>query len=808
MADIRHAVRMLFKRPAFTLVAALTLALGIGANTAIFSVVNGVLLRPLPYSEPGRIVRIFEQSPKSPRNGVSNPNFLDWRERATSFDALAAFGGGAESVLGGTEPVFAQVFAVSEGFFRVLGVNPEIGRTFAPDEMRVGGVPAVVVSRGFWERTLGARRDLSALRVIIDGQSARVVGVMPASFNYPVRAEVWFPKELANDTSGRTAHNWSVIARLRPGVTLAAAAAEMNAIAAALKQQHGNGSNAIAAATVPLQDVLAGGSRDSLLLLLGAVGLVLLIACANVATTILARGEERRTELAVRSALGAGRARLVRQLLAESLVLGLLGACGGLLLAAWLVRALTSIDAAALPRYAAVGIDTSVLLYTLALALVTPLLFGLVPSLQVSRGDLRDALAEGGRSAVAPSRARVRSGLVAAEVAVALLLLVGASLLIRSFVNVMSVDPGFQVHGSVVARMAVPAARYSGPEPAARFYSNLLERLRALPGVVAAGATNQLPLAGLDFGGAFTFEGTPDAGSQADGNYDGFRYSAGYRASTPGYLEALGVRLVQGRLLAESDREGQPPAAVVNESFVKRFLPRANPIGVRFRYAGMDRVNPTFMIVGVVADIRHRSLVADTAPEAFVCLYQAPLRAQFMMTTLVRAATPDQTAAVAAAVRETIRQFDSDVPVEMATLDSVLADSVASRRFLLIALGTFAAIALLLAATGIYSVLSQSVAQRTQEIGIRMALGADARSVIGLMLGTAMRSVGLGIAIGAVAGLASVRLLTTYLFGVAPLDPAAFVGAAALLALVALGAAYIPARRATRVDPLLALRAQ
>ena len=808
MPDLRHALRMLLTRPAFTIVAVLTLALGIGANTAIFSVVNGVLLRPLPYTHPDRIVQISEQSAKGSRMDVSHPNFLDWRERATGFEAIAEYGGGRETVLGGIEPVFAQASGVSVGFFRVFGVAPALGRTFTSEEAREGGVPAVVVSERFWRRTLGAERDLSRLRVIIAGFSARVVGVMPQAFTYPDRTDLWMPKELWNDDSGRTAHNWKVVARLSEGLPVQTAAAEMNAIATQLKQQYGNDENAVAAAVVPLQASLTSGSRDALLLLLGAVALVLMIACANVAATMLARGEERRTELAVRAALGAGRARLVRQLLVESLVLGLCAAVGGLLLAAWLVRALSSMHGVPLPRQESIGIDGNVLLFTLGLALLTPVVFGLIPSLQASRPELRDALAEGGRSAAAPTRARVRMLLVTGEVAVALLLLVGAGLLIRSFANVMSVDPGFDPRGAVTASMAVPGNKYQTPNRAAQFYAGLLDRVRALPGVKSAGAVNQLPLSGLDFGGAFAFQGTSDPEAVSDGAFEGFRYSAGYRVATPGYLEALGVRLTRGRTLNDTDRAGQPAAAVVNESFVRQYLPRTNPIGVRFKYAGMDPVNPVFTIVGVVADVHHDSLVLATAPEAFVSVYQVPFRARFTMTVVARAASANQQAVVTAAIREAVRQYDPDVPVELSTLDRMLMDSVADRRFMLAVLGTFAAIALLLAATGIYSVLSQVVAQRTQEIGIRMALGAEPGRVVRLMLGSAMTSVLIGIAAGAAGAVFAVRLVSSFLFGVKPVDPLAFAGAAVILVAVALLAGYVPARRATHIDPLRALRAQ
>ncbi|PYR92246.1 MAG: hypothetical protein DMF84_14140 [Acidobacteria bacterium] len=804
MADVRLALRMLVKRPVFTLVAIITLAVGIGANTAIFSVVNGVLLRPLPYSESDRIVQLSEQGTKGVAR-VSHPNFADWRQRSTSFDTMAAYACDTNTVLGGSEPRFAEVCSVSDGFFRVFGMSPAIGRTFVPEELRLHGTPAVIVSHRFWERTLSSNADLSLLTLRVGDREARVVGVMPEASVFPGNVDVWVPAEVDPDESGRTAHNWSVVARLKVGVPLASAAAEMNTIAAQLKQQYGNGENAIGVALVRLQDVVTANSKNSLLLLLATVGLVLLIACANVATTLLARGEERRTEIAVRAALGASRARLVRQLLVESSLLGILGGIGGLLIAAWLVRALLSINAMALPRHETIGVDGRVMAFTLVLALLTPLVFGLVPSLHASRASLRDALAEGGRAA-APARATVRTLLVIGEVALALVLLVGAALLVRSFAHLMAVDPGFDATGVVTADMSVPGTKYPDPARAAHFYAGLLERIRAIPGVKAAGAANELPLGRFDADGALTFEGNPDVGATPDGIYDGFKYSAGYKVVTPGYLETLGMRLREGRFLADGDTAGQPPAAVVSETFVKRFLPRVDPIGVRFKYAGMDTVNPLFTIVGVVGDVHQQSLLRAPVPQVFVSMYQQPWRARSTIGVVARAAAAPQQRQVASAIRDTLRQYDSDVPVDISSLDRMIADSVADRRFLLMLVAAFAALALLLAATGIYSVLSQAVAQRTSEIGIRMALGADASSVVGLMLDGAMRSVGVGAAAGLVVALALARVLQSFLFEVGPLDPAAFGAAAALLVLVALVAAYVPARRATQIDPLVALR--
>jgi len=807
MSELRHAIRALFKRPAFTAVAVLTLALGIGANTAIFSVIDGVLLRPLPYREPDRIVTLSERNSRGGPSRVSHKNFLDWRERARSFDAISEYACDTTTVLGADEPRFAQVCAVSDGFFRIFGVAPERGRVFAAEEARLRGAPAVIVSHRFWRTALASNLDLPSLTLKVYGVRARVVGVMPEAFDLPTDAELWMPAELDPDTGGRTSHNWSVVARLKPDATFGSASAEMEAIGAQLKREYGNDENAVGVIAAPLLDLLVPeSSKHALLLLLGAVGLVLLIACANVATTLLASGEERRSEMAVRAALGAGRVRLMRQLFVESAALGILGGTAGLLLAAWLVRIFRTVNVA-LPRQGDVQIDGPVLAFTLVLAVATPLLFGLLPSMQASRTDLRDALAEGGRSS-APARARVRAALVAGEVAVALVLLVGSALLIRSFANVLAVDPGFDPTGVVTAEMAVPLEKYTEPAQAAQFYAGLLERVRAVPSVTAAAAASQLPLGKFDPDGALQFEGHPDEGGTPDGIYDGFKYSAGYKVVTPAYFEALGMRVRKGRVLQETDAAGQPPVAVVSESFVKRFLPRTDPIGVRFKYSGMDPVNPVFTIVGVVGDVHYASLTHVADPQVFVPMAQAPFRARYTASVVARAADPRQAAAIAGALRETLRRYDPDVPVDISSLDAMVAGSIADRRLLLTLVGAFAALALILAATGIYSVLSQAVAQRTSEIGIRMALGADAAKVVRLMLRSAMTSVLAGAAIGIAGAVLSMRLLSSFLFDVRPLDPAAFALASAVLVVVALIAAYVPARRATRVDPLRALRTQ
>jgi putative ABC transport system permease protein len=730
---------------------------------------------------------------------VSYPNFLDWRAQSSSFDAMAAYAGGRETVLGGHAPVFADVYLVTDGFFRVLATEPAIGRTFSAEEARPGGVPAVVVSYGFWERTLDGNRDLAALRVEIAGLACRVVGVMPRAFAFPASADVWAPKELIPDDTSRSGHNFAVIARAKPAVPVAQADAEMDAIARQLKAKYGSDDDAQSVTVMPLHEALTGGTREALLTLLGAVGLVLLIACVNVASTLLARGEERRKELAIRAALGAGRVRLVRQLLTENLLLALAGAAGGLLIAAWLVRWLLAVNPAALPRPDAIGIDMPVLGFTLVLAVVTPLLFGAFPSMQISRTELRDAMAEGGRASATPMRGRVRSVLIAAEVAVALLLLVGAALLVRSFWNVLAVDAGFAGRDVMTVEMVLPGTRYPDAARSAAFYRDLLPRIRAIPGVQAAGAISSFPLSGDDPDGGFVFEGETGAGHDS--------HVAGYRVVSGDYFAAMGIPLLQGRPITDSDAAGGEIVVVVNQDFVRKHLGGRDAIGRRFRYFGMDSLNEPWMtIVGVVGNVRHASLVREPVPEAYVSYLQRPLRTRYTMTLAVRAAQPSLAAGIASAVRERVRAMDADAPMEFSTLDARIGQSVADRRFTMMVLGAFAGIALLLAAVGIYGVLAYSVAQRTQEIGIRMALGADPRSVISLMLRSALAPVGAGVAVGVAGSLLTSRALRSFLFGVRPTDPAALVVAVAILVAVAWLASYIPARRATRVDPLIALR--
>ena len=794
---MKHAVRTLLKRPAFTALAVLTLAIGIGANSAIFSVVNGVLLRPLPYPNSDRLVGIWERTSRSPRVHVSFPNFRDWHDRTHGFSALAAYGGDTTIVLGGNEPVFADAYVVTTEFFKVLGVSPAVGRTFTPQETTPHGPAAVVVSDRFWRRSLNGNRDLASIRLAVQGVSARVVGVMPPGFAFPAGADLWMPQEREPDESGRTAHNYSVIGRL--GTSFERADSELGMLASELRLEHQGDDDAESITMLPLQEAVTGASRTALLILLGAVALVLLIACTNVANTMIARGEERRAEIAVRAALGATRVRIIRQLLLESLLLGVAGAACGLVVGAWLLRAFLSLNTMPLAGQS-VSLDGVVLAFTAGLGNVTPLVFGIAPALQLSRPDLRATMAEAGRGSRGAARRTVRNVLVSAEAAVALVLLVAAALLIHSFWKLLSVETGFDPTGVVAMEMVTPETKYPTPDDSARFYERLLEQVRTVPGVEFAGGTNAPPMSGGGPSGSFVFEGMAPHAEPS--------LIADYFVITPGYFDAMRIPIVRGRGLNGADRAGTPVVVVVNETFARKFLPGQDPIGRRFRYLGMDSsAEPMMTIVGVVRDVRSDALSAPISPEAYVSYLQRPLRTRWSYVVTARARDGVSGDALVAPLRRTLAAMDPDIPVKVATMTTRIGESVADRRFTMVVLSTFALVAVLLAAIGIYGLLAQSVAQRTPEIGVRMALGADAPTLLRLVVRTMMGPVIAGIAAGLVAAAFAVKLLTSVLFGVQPLDPTAFAGAAALLILVALVAAYVPARRATRVDPVQALRA-
>jgi len=796
--DLKFALRTLRKSPAYTGLALVTLALGIGATTAIFSLVNGVLLRPLPYPEPDELVRIWERNDEGRAMNGAWPNVMDWRETAGSVEEIVAVADmGTATVLGIGEPVRVGVAAVSEGFFRALGVAPVRGRAFLPEEHRAGVAPVAVVSESFWRTYLGAEPDLSALALNVSGFDVTVVGVAPAGLDYPGDVDLWYPAELREPSPSRTAHNFIVLGRLGDGVTVERAKAELDAITATFAEDNPDAVQYSAyfpfsVRVTPLRDSLVGSSRRPLMILLGASALLLLVACTNLASASLARGTGREGEVAVRLALGAGRGRIARQLFTESLTLAVVGAAAGVGLAAAALRVLPALSARALPRMDAVRLDGTVLLFALVAAVVTAVVFGLLPAFRVTEGGSAATL-RSGRGA--PQRRRAWFALVAAEVALALVLLVGCGLLIRSFYTVLEVDPGFRTTGVLTATVNPPEMKY--PDGAARrtFYKSLERELRALPDVAEVGFTARPPLAGIA-NGQIQVRGQDDV-------------TADYHLVDTGYFAAFDIPLIRGRLFDERDREDTEHVVVVNRAFAEMVWPGEDPLGRQITAGGMDSYwnqEKWATVVGVVGDVRQRSLIEEARPGYYFSYRQRPSRS-WSMTVAVR---PERGRAVdlGPPVRDVVRRIDPDVPVSITTMESRVSTAVADRRFSMLVLVVFAVVALVLASVGIYGVVAYTVARRTREIGIRVALGADPVSVRRFVQRDAL----LGAAAGGVAGiglaLALTRIMQSLLYEVSPTDPVTFAAVVATLGAVAWLAAYMPSRRGSKVDPLQAIRAE
>jgi putative ABC transport system permease protein len=794
--DLKYTVRSLAKAPLFTLVAVATLALGIGANTATFSVVYGVLLKGLPYPEADRLVAVWERSQQGRDMQAAWPDFADWREQARSFTALAAYSSGDTTVLGADRPLVTHVAAVSQDFFAVFGVAPARGRAPLPEEHRVGAPPVAVVSQAFWRGHLGGDADLSRHRLDVDGASFAVVGVLPAGFSFPAGAEVWVPLESSGVSSSRTAHNHRVVGRLAPGVTVARAQEDLARITAGIVAGEAPDDYLLTGAVVRgLQEEIGRPVRRPLLILLGAAALVLLVACANLAGTFLARGAQRRREMALRRALGASRRRLLRQLFTESLLVALVGAGLGLLACSVLLDALPELAPAALPRLGEVGLDGAVLAFTLAASVATAVLFGLLPALRVAEGG-GEELRGGGRGSADRTQRRTWSVLVASEVALALVLLVGSGLLVRSFWRLLAVDLGFSPAGVATVDLQVPDSRYPEAKDLAGYYDRLVAALEAEPGVEGAGVVSSLPLAGAP-NGRLEIEGGPQPTADAT-----------YRVADRGYFRTLGIPLLRGRWFAESDVAGAPHVAVINQAMAAAAWPGEDPIGKRLTGGGMDAFwnqNVWATVVGVVGDVHDRSLAAAPEPGVYFALAQRPGRARYG-TVVVKA--KGSLAAIAPGVREAVERVDPEVPVKLGTMAQVVSQSLADRRFALLLLGAFAAVGLLLALVGIYGVVGYAVARRRRELGIRLALGAAPVAVRNLVVRQSMAAVGAGAAVGAAAALALSRLLGSLLYEVGPADPPTFAAMAAILLSAALVASYLPARRTARIDPMETLRAE
>jgi len=806
--DFRYALRSLLRAPAFTVASVLTLALGIGATTALFSVVNGVLLRSLPYPEPDRIVQLWQINASGSRTQISDPDFEDIAAQSRSFRAVAQFNGLSSSVSGEGGPSRLNLAFVSRGIFEVLGVQPILGRTFLPEEQQVGGVPAVLISHGYWQRHLGGGRDVLGKVLLIDQEPFTVVGVMPPGFDFPSRTDVWVPRELLPSHSNRTALNWQVVGRLEAGVTLAQARQDVSALARRLKAEYGDATWMEGLELVPLRDQLVAHVRPALLVLLGASAFLLLIGCANVVNLLLARITSRRRELAVRLALGAGRWRIARQFLAESAVLSLVGGGIGVLLAVWGVELLLAFEPGVLPRVDEIRVDLPVLGFAVGASTLTAGLLALIAAIRATGDEVRGTLAEAQRtSSEGRSGQRVRGGLVACQVALTLVLLIGAGLLARSFVRLLSVDPGFRTTSVVTMDLVVSGAE-ADPVRLANFHEELSARLRAIPGVKAVGGVSALPLTGSGASGAFLIVEHEDEVRNFE---DWDRISrdetrtgyADFRVADAGYFAALGIPLIRGRLFDDRDGPGAPHVAVISESLAKRRWPDEDPIGKRIQYANMDSDFRVFTIVGIVGDVRDEGLDAEPYPTFYGNARQRIAATGRFTYVLHGEGDP---AAIVASARRAVQEVDPEVPPVFRTIEQVITSTLADRTFSLFLLGVFGGVALVLAVTGVYGVIAFLVAQQTREIGIRVALGAQRGTVIGMIVGRGVRMAAAGLAAGLLVAFWLTRLIDGMLYGVGTRDPISFVAIALLLLGVTALASYIPARRAAGADPMLALR--
>jgi predicted permease len=800
--DLRYGLRMLAKNPGFTVVAVVALALGIGANSAIFSVVNTVLLRPLPYKEPDRLVMVWEDASRHgyPRDTPAAANYMDWREQNQVFEGMAALADQSFNLTGVGEPERIDGRRASASLFPLLGVEPLLGRAFTPEEDQPGANRVVIMSHGLWQRRFGSDPNITGKTLTLNGESYMVVGVMPSHFQFPSReVDLWVPLALTSqEATNRGRHYLQVIARMKTGVTYEQAQAEMTTIAARLSQQYPDQNTDLGATVTPLHEHVAGDIKPALLVLLGAVGFVLLIACANVANLLLARAAVRQKEIAVRVALGASRLRLIQQFLTESVLLALVGGIVGLLLSVWGVNLLKTFIPPNISQAKAITIDAKVLIFTLLVSLLTGLIFGLAPATQASNFNLNETLKEGGRDSVAGSRGnRIRSLLVVAEVAVSLILLVGAGLLINSFLRLRSVDPGFSTGNLLTMSIVLPQQKYAEHGQRSAFYTELVNRIEALPGVRSAAVTNWIPLVRQGDSIGFSIEGRPDP--------VGKRPTVVTRVVHPHYFRTMGIQFLLGREFSEQDRVDAPAVAVISETMARRYWPGEDPLGKRFTPGNPTSTDPDdwLTVIGVVKDVRQFELVADPKPQ----MYLSYVQAGFFAPRNLIVSTNVEPLSLAATVRQAVWAIDKDQPVSnISTMEDVLSESIARQRFSMLLLGIFAALALVLAAVGIYGVMSYSVAQRTHEIGLRMALGAQPRDVLKLVVGGGLKLVLIGVAIGLVAAFILTRVMSSLLFNVSATDPTTFITISLVLICVAVLASYIPARRATKVDPMIALR--
>ncbi len=807
LQDLRFALRTLFRSPGFTTTAAVTLALGIGVTSLMFSVVNAVLLRPLSYPDADRLMLVFNVNTNAAEaNTIRSTalDFEDYRARAGSFDGLAGHIGTGFTFSGQGEPELVLGQMVTPDFFTVLGVLPALGRTFAPDEFAPGSDTTIVLSQRLWKRRFGASPSIVGTHVTVNGKPYTIVGVMPAGFDYPGRRyELWaplpFPRTADLPPANRVAHYLQVVGRLKPAVAVAQADAEIKTIAGTLAAQYPDSNQNMTARVTPLQDFIVRDVKTPLYVLLGAVGLVVLIACANVTNLLLARATARHREVAIRRALGAGRWRLARQFLAETAVLYAIGAAGALALASWGASALVALGPADIPRLADTALDGRVLAATLLLSLVTAAVFGLAPALQGTAADPAEALRADGRGAsTGRARHRFRVVLVVSEVALAVVLLVGAGLALRSLVRLTAVDPGFDAGGQLTFSVVLSPRRYGDAPSMAAAVQRLSDQLASTPGVLQAGATTHLPLSGQNMENGFDVEGLVLPGP-------GDVPVAGMRGVQGEYLAALGARLKSGRVFTPADRAGSQPVAIVNEAFARRYFPGQSPLGRRVREGGAAAMRE---VVGVIADVKHSGPAQEARPE--VSLPYAQLEPDFMTTWsrgvyfVVRGTVP--ASSLASAVRAQVASVDADMSLnQLQPMAALASDAVAEPRFRTLLLGLFAGLAITLASIGVFGVLSYFVTQRTREIGIRVALGATSRDILRMIVGRGLALAGVGLALGLLAAIPLTRSMQTLLFEVKPLDVPTLAVVVIGLALVAGLASYLPARRALQIEPMTAL---
>jgi putative ABC transport system permease protein len=796
LQDIRYALRQLRKSPGFAAVAVLTLALGIGANTAIFNVMEAVILRPLPFGEPDRLVWLNGKMPQTDEGAVSTPDFVDYRAGNRTFESIAAISGGymsGPSNFSGDKPEQVLTNIASANFFETLGIRPLLGRGFQSADEQISTPQVAILGYGVWKRDFGGDRYIIGHNIRLDGQNFAVIGVLPTDLPLLSEAQIWLPMPLLNPIMHiRMAHFLKVIGRLRPGVTMQQSQADLDTIAVGLERQYPDTNKGWSLRQRSLTELLIGPVRPALLMIWVAAGLLLLIACANLANLVLSRSITRQREFSVRAALGATRARLVRQTLTESIVLALAGGAVGALAASWGVYLLGTIGPSSLPRVQEVHINVTVLAFAIGISLLTGAVLGLVPALHISREGLSGALKESARASAPAAHKRLRSGLVIGEIAVSLTLLVGAGLLLKSFWMLIHVNPGFQTQHLLTARLSLTGPAYSDPAHRARFWQELEERIANLPGVEAVGATSELPLSGRHSDNPFPIPGR----TYGPGEFD----DAFFRQVTPGYLAAMYIPLIAGRWLDQHDTANSPGTILVNQAFAKRFFAGQDVLGKRLHLMG--DLQSTREIVGIVGNISHTALSDRQRPEMYVAYVQYSPPA---MDLVVRATADPKS--LAAAVYDTVRAIDKDETLSAArSMDDILDSSVSQQRFSSLLLNLFAALALVLAAIGLYGVMAYSVTQRTNEIGIRMALGAKQADVLKMFVVQGMKLAVAGVATGIALSLASGRFLATMLYEVKPTDPITLIFVSIGLIGVAVLANYIPARRAAKVDPMVALR--